>query len=215
MVLIAHQFCFLQPEGKDLLQHLLVVVGIVVVAQAGVCLVDVLPQFTVLGILQERQAARLLQGEHPFAGQSACFSFVRRAGNDGLGQAGQVFLLVDDKLVGVVVSQDMVAEVDGQCGELFVDFAQALLLVCVERRTRTDEPFIVFVEQIVLFGVEAQRAVFLLLVQGGDALVEVGVQVDVVLMFGEHRGDASLQGYQAVVCVSFSEGEEDAAHACE
>ena len=50
----SHQLCLFQTKSKHLFQHFLVVIGIATVTQAGICLIDILSQFTVLGILEQR-----------------------------------------------------------------------------------------------------------------------------------------------------------------
>ena len=48
----SHQLCLFQTKSKHLFQHFLVVIGIATVTQAGICLIDILSQLTVLSILE-------------------------------------------------------------------------------------------------------------------------------------------------------------------
>ncbi|MPM10320.1 hypothetical protein SDC9_56649 [bioreactor metagenome] len=60
--------CSLQPEGNKLFNDLLVVKFVIVVAPVEVCCKYLLPQSTVLRLLQERHDTRVVQSEYPFSG---------------------------------------------------------------------------------------------------------------------------------------------------
>ena len=63
-----------------------------------------------------------------------------------------------------------------------------------------------------LLGVQFQCTFLFLFVEGCDAFVEVGIQVDVVLVCSQLRSNPVLECHQAVVGVGFGQCKEYATH---
>ena len=57
IVRISHQLGLLQTQGQNPFQNFLVIIGISMIAHAGISLIDILTHLTVLRILQNRQTA--------------------------------------------------------------------------------------------------------------------------------------------------------------
>ena len=208
--IIPHQLSLLYTESQNLLQNLLVVVLVVAVTQGSISLINLLAQFTVLCILQQRCTAGLLQRKYPFSFFALSFRFTGCPCNHRFGQTGQIFLFIDYQLEGIVISQYMVAEFNGQGREFLVDFAQTSLLFLIESSSRAFERLAVFLQQVMLFGCQLDSTGFFLFANLGHPLVQGFIQIDIVTVFRQHRSDFRLQSHQFVIGIGRCQRKENA-----
>ena len=122
---VAEQLGALGAQCDDLLDDLLVVVGVVAVAAHEVGAVQLLAQVAPRRILQEGGHGWHLGGEHPFARPGSGLGRLGAHGAHAVGQAGQSLGRVDDDARGVGLGQQVLAELQPQQGELAVELAQA------------------------------------------------------------------------------------------
>ena len=135
-----------------------------------------------------------------------------RSFNHRFRQTGQVFFLVYHQQIIVVIGQYMVAEFNGQRRQLFVDFAQTLLLLCIQSRTRTDKFLVIFIQQIMLFSGQRDFSGLLLRMHGSYPLIQILVQENIVTVFRQHWSDFALQCHQFIVRIGFSQSKEHPTH---
>ena len=208
----SHQLCLFQTKSKHLFQHFLVVIGIATVTQAGICLIDILSQFTVLSILEQRSTAGFLQGKYPFTVFSMCLGFLCSPCNDCIRQTGQVFFLIYHQQIIVVVGQHMITELNGQCRKLLVDFTQTFLLLCIQSGTRTDKFLIIFIQQIMLFGGQLNLSSLFLIMNSSHSLIQLLIQENIVAVFRQHRSNLCFQRHHFVIGICFCQSKEHTAH---
>ena len=207
--IISHQLGLLHTEGQNLLQNLLVVVLITTVTQGSVSLINLLAQFTVLCILQQRCTAGLLQREHPFSLFTLSLGFTGCPCNHRFGQTCQIFLLIDYQFKCIVICQYMIAEINGQSRQFLVDFTQTGLLFLIESSSRAFERLAVFLQQVMLFGCQLDSTGFFLFANLGHPLVQGFIQIDIVTVFRQHRSDFRLQSHQFVIGIGRCQGKKD------
>ena len=147
----AEQLCLLLAKLKNLLYYGLVVVLVVVVAAAIVCLVNLLAQSTVVGILQERYAAGLVKREDPALAVLACSGI-----NHALRQACKVGLVGYFELECLVVGKEVCAELDLRKTNPGVDVKQFRLVLGIQQRTATYKTLVIVFKNNALLLVKAQ-----------------------------------------------------------
>ena len=194
----SHQFRLLQPRGHQVAYYLLVVGIVAVVAPVGIGLEDAFTQFPVVGILQERHDAGVLQGEDPFA-----FHPVRLRGFSGTcdqrgGQSGKVGLIVNDQFESVGLLQHILSEGQLQHGYLAVQFPQLLLVGFAQVRAVTGKALVRVLQQLAVLGVEVQ--LLALVIDGLHTGEQTSVQRDVIAVGGE------LGGHLLAQCLQLSTG---------
>jgi hypothetical protein len=209
--LVAEKLGPLGPEGGDLGRDGLVVGVVAVVAPVDEGGEELLPEVSPGGILEEGDAARLVEGEDPLPlAQVASLGRFGGALDDGLGQAGQLLGLVQDEDEAVVLLEDVLAELLGQDGELLVDRPELRLLGLVEVGPAADEELVGLVQELGLL--RGQGELVLALPDGLDPGEELRVEVDVVLVLGQERGDRRLDLLHLLVGVGRGQVEEDVRH---
>ena len=161
--------------------------------------------------MQEGDEAGLAQGEHPFAFDAVGFGLLGSSVDASLGQAGEVGFILDDELVASVFLQQIVAELQAQSRELFVDFAQFLLLVGGQGGAVAHKVLFVLLDHANLLVVEAHFVAVLIDIV--DALEEFRVHHNAVAVFGKQRQHCFGDFHHLVVGEAFVEVEEHVANA--
>ena len=128
-------------------------------------------------------------------------------GQLALRQAFEVFFVIDEEGVSVGGAEHVVAEFEGEGGELFVDFAEPGLLVGGHIGAAPFKIFVDDLQQPFLLVVEVLLVA--VLVHFLDALEQLGVQHDVVAVTGEHREDGVGELFHFGTVHAFGEVHED------
>ena len=139
---IAHQPGLFEPEFRDLVHDLFVVGAVTAVAAFEVGLVELFAQVPPLGVAQKRNHTRLAERKDPFAFHLAVHRLGAGRRLDRGGHSCQVFLFVDYQRKGVVVGEQVVAELYAESGELLVDLFKLLLLRGREQCPGPHEPLV-------------------------------------------------------------------------
>ena len=190
-VFVTQQFRFVEAGGNQLFHDFLVIILVAVIATVDISLEDLFTQSTVIGILQERHHARVMQRENPFPFHrvgSGCFG---SSGNQRFGQACQVFLLVDNQLECIGFFQHILAESKFQHGDLLVQLTQLGLVVGIQVGPSAYESFVGFFQQLLLFLIQTERS--LVVINSFHTGKESRVQADIIRMGGEKRIEFLLQ----------------------
>ena len=191
IIFIPHQLGFLQAGGYQLAHHFLVVGIVPVVSPVDVCLVDALAQVAVVGILQERHHAGILQGKHPLA-----FLSHTLGGFGGLGyqtgrQTAQVFLVRNDQLEGIGLLQHILPESKLEHRYFLVQFPKLLLVGIAQVGSAPHEILISILQQFRLFLVQIEfRPVVIHLLH---ALEQPFVQRNIIVMGRKQRSHLLAQ----------------------
>ena len=201
----------IDPQVGDLHEDGLVVEGIVVVSLFEVAPVKLLPEVPPVRVGQEGEQTGFVEGEDPFSGQAPLLSGFGGSGDHSLRQTGQLLPLVQNHLKGVVLGQDVVAELELQQAQLFVDLAEAVLHLLGKGGAVPEEPLVVDLGEPFLL--RGETLLLPVLVNPLDPLEEPLVQQDVVAVLGEKGGDLGGYGLHLLVGHRFGEDEEDAGDA--
>ena len=172
---------YLSPKIDDALANRQIVLRVVVDAFGVACHVHFFAQFTLCGICHKRRETGEIECEHPsfqtFLLGGECRRFARR-----FGQSVEVVLVGYVQLIGLVLLEQVLRELQREHPSLFGELSQTLLTLIVEQRSASDEAVIAVFEQHRLLG--SERAVVLIYIF--DALKQFPVQPHIVGVFGEN-----------------------------
>ena len=213
IVFVPHQAGLLQAGLQQFAHHGLVVGVIAVVAAVGVRLEDLFAQGTVVGILQERHHAGVLQSKHPLALQSLLAGCLSGRCHQRGGQTGEIGFVVDDQLVGIRFLQHVLPEGELKQGDTAVQFAQFLLVGLTEVGSAAHKVLVGFFEQFRLLLVQPQA--FAVVVHLLDAGKESGVERDIVAVSRKQGRQLLAQGLQLGRSVATVLSTENEGHARE
>ena len=163
--------------------------------------------------MQEGNKTGLAQGEHPFAFHAIGLGLLGSGIDAGLGQSGEVFFVFNDEFVVGVFFQKVIAELETQSGELFVDLAQFGLLFGIQASAAADEVLMILLHHADLLAVKTHFVAVLIHIV--DALEEFRVHHDGVAVLREHGQYLFGDGHHLVVGEAFIEVEKHIAHAVE
>jgi len=197
----AEEIGFFQAQGDGSGDVGFVVVGIVVVAAVDVGLEDFFAKVAARRILQEGNHARLVEGKNPLAGQATLGRCFGSGGDDIGGQTFEVSLIVDDQLVGVGIFENVVSEFKLENSQFLIDFFEAGFLRLVEVGTGPDKILVESFEELTLLGSKREVASITLLIDCLEAGEELRVEIYLVVMLGENRGQVGGDGLKFIVGV--------------
>ncbi len=118
---VAEQIGAFDAQGSDSADDFLVVQLIVVVPAHAIGFEHLFAQIAFFRILQKRDQARMVQSENPFALQAAFGRFFGGGFFHHRRQAGEIGFIVDHQTEGVVLFQDVLAELQRQQRQFLVD----------------------------------------------------------------------------------------------
>ena len=182
----AHDFRGFLPQGQNLHDGGVVVVGVAVVAARRKGLEDLLAQVAARRALQERLHRGARQRYDRLAGHAPLFGVGLRRGDEGVGKAGAVVLAELHEPV-LLVAQQMVAERGAELRQPLVDLGPALLGGLVEAGAGAVEIGVGALQQPQLLSRQAERGA--LLVQHRDAAEQHRVHHDRVPVPRHPQGD--------------------------
>ena len=119
-----------------------------------ISLEDLTTQLTIVGILQERHHARVVQGEDPLALQALLFRGLGRLYLHVIRQAGKIRLIVNHQLIRIGLFQYVLAEGQLQRRDLRVQLTQLRLICLRQVSTTSGKPFVGLFQQLHLLLVE-------------------------------------------------------------
>jgi len=126
-------------------------------------------------------------------------------------QAGEVALALEHQAPGLLVLQDVLAELRGERRQPLVDLGDARFRLAAESGAGADEPGVVQLQHTQLLVGEAQAIAALVEIM--HARKDLRVEHHRSLVRGELRRDLALHGLQGVAGMRAGEIEEHRAHA--
>ena len=106
----------------------------------------------------------------------------------------------------------MITELNGQSRKLLVDFTQTFLFLGIQSCTRANKFFIIFIQQIMLFGGQLNLSSLFLSMNSSHSLIQLLIQENIITMFRQHRSNLCLQRHHFVIGICFCQSKEHAAH---
>jgi len=142
-----------------------------------------------------------VEGKNPLAGQATLGRCFGSGGDDIGGQTFEVSLIVDDQLVGVGIFENVVSEFKLENSQFLIDFFEAGFLRLVEVGTGPDKILVESFEELTLLGSKREVASITLLIDCLEAGEELRVEIYLVVMLGENRGQVGGDGLKFIVGV--------------
>ena len=117
----------------------LVIIGVVMVATSGIGHQQLFAQVTVLAILEYRSERSAFRSEQPLAFMSGSLSLFSRSSFSAFRQSFEFGFVFDKILVRIGLSYDIVAKLEAEQAELFVDLSESRFFVCGQVGTVVDK----------------------------------------------------------------------------
>ncbi len=189
--LVSEELGAFGAELQDLGDDLTVVVGVAVVAAAHEVVPDFFAQVVAVRIREEGVYRRACVGDRPLALLPARLGCRGGARAHRVGKAREIFLVLKDKRVVLLIGEDVLAEVRVKKCEALVQFGHALLRRGVELRAGAHEARVVAPGEPLLLGRELRFVGRI--VNRFDAGEELRVLGDLVVERGEDRLHLALE----------------------
>ena len=186
----AEQLGLLRAQFGLALDRCARVVGVAVRSALGRGMEQFFARRTVLERYLRGLLRRVLQRHDPLALKLATLGGLRCCGEIGDGEAREIVLVVDHEAAGLGCGEQLLLEIGGKRGIFLVQLAQLRLIGRRQLRARAHEGAMVAFDQIFRLGVQAECVA--LLVQRLHARVQLGIEINRILMRGELRRDVRL-----------------------
>jgi len=126
-----------------------------------------------------------VQRKHPLAGHVFFFGRFSSRIDGALRQTGQVFRFVNHQRIRIGFLEYVIGKFEGQQRHFFINLTQTGLTGFIQGSTGTHELTVYIAQQAVLF--HCQTKVGPGIIEGFNPLEQVSVQVNIVVMFRQHR----------------------------